>query len=72
MFITAKGSLSSINVIMGPLMGATDFRDLVRLGLGSPRSPEEYTTEFFIITLIIHFNYTHLLKYTIFDYSLAY
>jgi len=31
---------------VGPLMGATDFRDLVGLGLGSLRSPEEHTTEF--------------------------
>jgi len=31
---------------MGPLMGA-DFRNLVGLGLGSPRSPEEHTTEFY-------------------------
>jgi len=34
-------------------MGATDFRDLIELGFGSPRSPEKHTTEFYN-----HFNYT--------------
>jgi len=31
---------------VGPLMGTTDFRDLVGLGLGSLRSPEEHTMKF--------------------------
>jgi len=35
-----------------PLMGATEIRDLIELGLRSPRSPEGHTTE-----LNYHFDY---------------
>jgi len=43
-----------VKIVVDPLMGATDFRDLVELGLESPRSPEEHTTRFYNN----HFNYT--------------
>jgi len=46
-----------VHNVVGSLMGATNFRDLVGLGLGSLKSPEEHTTEFdnhFILLLIIH------------------
>jgi len=42
--IKPESETTMSGVVAGPLMGATDFRDLVGLGLRSPRSSEGHTT----------------------------
>jgi len=50
LYITYLGLIHYI--VVGPLMRATDFWNLVGLGLENPRSLEGHTTKFYN-----HFNY---------------
>jgi len=67
-----KNVLNTHRIVVGPLMGATDFSRSGRVRTWkSEVAEEEYTTDFIISTLILHVTYTlviiHgcLMEYTI-------
>jgi len=70
-----KGETSNVALsCCGSLDGSHGFFG-IWLGLGSPRSPEEHTTDLIISTLILHvtctlFNYTWMFN-EIYNYSLV-